>query len=824
MSRKNKSKPGSNPPPAVAAGMGQEGQAEAALAASRFKEAIEHFKALLKRERRPAWLAGLAAAYAGRAEQLVAKDMRKEALALWRTRADACGVPLLAGPYVGWLLQSGEVAQVLVLLRGGTALAPEQQAEIQNQLAAAVLVAPDALLAGLPAESPLLRHRAAAQAALAALAQGDDAALAEALRAIPFRSPYRDLRSLLKAASLLRTDPEQARAALARVPDAGPFARLAAALRVAVLPADEWLAGLRQLDDAGRALVLDLAGCPESQRALVMEIAQADASKPLVLFDLALRHRRALPEAMVRALCLRVLPHAPQRLDSFHAAFGPLPRAERERIMALAGELKHDLDSAVRRWLQFVEQLRADPAAHRRAALVLRRLADNRRFHEDDDTPEGPALRWLEQSLALDPSDREAELRLLRGLREQGDLKRSRTRLDAARARFPDDPGVLLEAVETALAGGAFKKAIGLAKEVLKLDPINPRVRSVIGQAHLSHARKQIEARNPKAARRELDEARSWLRGTAELATLGLLRGLVAESPAEGDALLRQALAELGGPLVGAFHLAVEAERSRMAAQTVLARAGADLDATPDTAQLALLAHALNAARADDRAVRRALDALRPLLQRSAAGAPGSESEQALVCEALHRQAEPDLTRRFAMAALQRWPGQPTFVYFEIAARYQGEPWRMPVREQDRLEKAFEKARAQGDRRAASRLADLLDQSGGGFGRFEIDDEDAFPDGPGDGMRDALEIILAAGGEAQFLDMARRQLGKATFDQMRREIGGSNKQFVRALLELLSIAEHEPVVKPRPVITPPNAARKPWPAPANESQKGLFDD
>src|SRR5258706_13050594 len=97
MSRKKKSKPASTVPAADATGLAQ--HADAALGASHYKEAIEHFKELLKRERRAVWLDGLAAAYAGRAEQLAAKGMVKEALALWRTRSDACGVALLDGPY-----------------------------------------------------------------------------------------------------------------------------------------------------------------------------------------------------------------------------------------------------------------------------------------------------------------------------------------------------------------------------------------------------------------------------------------------------------------------------------------------------------------------------------------------------------------------------------------------------------------------------------------------------------------------------------------------------------------------------------------------------
>ena len=861
MSRKNRPKPGSVSPSATPQA------AEAALAASRYKEAIEHFKALLKRERSPVWLEGLAAAYAGRADQLAAKGMLKEALALWRTRADSCGVPLLDGPYVTWLLQSGDVGQALTLLRGDT-LAPE----VQRQLAPAVLIAPDSSLAGVSAEHPLLRHRAPARAALAAVARGDEAALAEALQAIPFRSPYRDLRSLLKALVLLRTDRAQAAEALARVGDAGGFERLAAALRVAVLPADEWLDGMSRLDEAGRTLVLELQGCPEPQRPLVMALAQSKEKKetkdaketkgkglePLALYDLLVRHRASLPEGLASALCLRVLPHAPRRVDGFAAHFGSLPRGEVERIRALGAELDQDFDWALEHWLACVRQWRTDPATKRRAALVLRRLAGDRRFHEDDDSSD--EQEWLKESLELDPGDREAELRLLRVLREQGDLKQARTRLDAARERFPDDAAVLLEAVRTALASGAFKKAIGLAKQVLAIDPINPQVRSVIGQAHLSHARKQLGSRNQKAARRELEEARAWLRGSAELATLGLLRGLAAEVPAEGDVLLRQALAESGGALAGAYHLALESARVRAPAAAILQRAGARLDATPDIPQLTALAQALNAARADDRDVQRALAHLQPMLKRAATGVRGSESELMLVCEALLRQKQNELTQRFATTALKRWPGRPAFVYFELAGRYLGEPWRMPPREQQRLAQAFDQAQAQDDRRSASRIAELLREAAGfglgGFGGvghfddFEIVDEEDEDEGLAYDPRVIDELLRAAGGESAFLDFLRRQLGKTEFDRLRREIGGSTAHFAAALVEMLAAADGPmpgsmpgrkpgpvpgrmpgPMPGPFPGPVPGNrSAPKPQPAarrrspPPDDEQIGLFDD
>ena len=666
----------------VANGAALASYADAALDASRYREAIEHYKELLKRERRPAWIDGLAAAYAGRAAQLAAKGLVKEALALWRTRADACGRPLFEGPYVGWVVQAGETGQALRLLADTGKLPPEAQAQLETQIAGAVLVAPDSALTRLPPDSPLLRHRAAAQVALAACARGDDTVMAEQLQAIPFRSPYRDLRAILKALVLCRTDLEQAAAALDRVPADGPFEALAAPLRACVLPGQEWVALLRSLDEEGRALVLDVKGCPRERRAFVLELAKLSdgPATAMALYDLLVRYRSALPEGAAAQLCRRLLPHAPERLRAYAASFGSLPLGEQARILALAAELKERPEQAEAQWLRVVECLKADPAERRRAALVLRRLADHRHHRGLDGTPDEAALGWLAQSLELDPEDRETHLKLVRALRSRSDFKRTRARLDAALARFPKDAELLLEAVEIALASGAFKKAAGLAKRVLELDPINPRVRAVVGHAHLSHARKHIEGRNPTAARRELEEAAQWLRATADRGLIKLLGGLIDERAEDGDARLREGLVDLGGTLVGSFHLLLEAWRTKRDPEALLRRVGVAPTTTPAAEEVVALAHALNAAHDGDKALRAALGPLRTMVRRAAA-AQFAEPDQLLVCEALYRRNERDLARRYAEAALRRWPRRPVFVYLKAAAIYGANPWQIPQRE-----------------------------------------------------------------------------------------------------------------------------------------------
>ena len=74
-------------------------------AQGRFREAVAHYKDLVKLEARREWLDGLAAAYQGRARELTAKGMLKEALAIWQNRRKACPDVSPDPQYVGLLFE-----------------------------------------------------------------------------------------------------------------------------------------------------------------------------------------------------------------------------------------------------------------------------------------------------------------------------------------------------------------------------------------------------------------------------------------------------------------------------------------------------------------------------------------------------------------------------------------------------------------------------------------------------------------------------------------------------------------------------------------------
>lgn len=828
--RRHRGTPGSSPLPNADA---LQILAEEALHAARYKEAIEHYKELLKVERNPAWVANLAQAYAGRATQLAEKDMLKEALALWRTRSQICGTSLGQGPYLGWLVQSGDWEQVMGLLSSAESLSAELRAHTEIQLARVALVAPDAVLQKLPPDSPLVQHRAVALGALAAYAAGDHAAMNAHLSNIPFRSPYRDLRAILKAFALLHTDIAQAAAAIDRIPRDGPFEPMAAALRVCVLPGVQWLAALGKLDKETRALVLDIKGCPPEQRLVVSELSML-RDQPVALYDWLVRHRQQFQLSDATQLCLRLLPHVPDRLKTFRANFAPLAAAEHARILALSAELKGNPDQAEENWQDFINStISEEPRQRAQSALVLNHVADSHNHSGKPGELCKHGIDLLAQSLDLDGQDRGTHLKLIRALRMDGTApKELRNRIEKAVAQFPNDPEVLMEAVQSASDSGAHKKAVGLAKRILEIDPINSKVRGIIGQACLSQARKHLIAKKSDGAQRELEEAGRWLRTTSERGAIKLLQVFASEGADKEDALLREAVADLGGGLVGIFHLLLETARTKRNARTFIRRAGADFGATPSTAEVVALAYALNASSDHDKILSGALTPLQEMLIR-ATKLEFTQPEQVLVCEALHRRGERLLSRRYAEAALRRWPGRPIFVCLRAEAIYGDNRRRMPEREILALEDARDLAESQSDKRTASRLDALLP---GTVGDFEMPGQRTglpgfpgfpLPGGPATPAA-AMEALLALGGEDALLEMMRKQLGKRMFEDLRLEIGGSNKQFARRLMEIFANpdallgGDGVPDTRPMPPPKYVPAPRKPRrPAPG---QKDFFDD
>jgi tetratricopeptide (TPR) repeat protein len=843
----------------------QESIALVHLEKGRFRDAVACYKALLKTERRAQWVAGLASAYSGRAQGLADKGMLQEALGLWRSRAELCGTPLWDGPYAAWLIGDGRVAEVLEHLAARRAAlaasaAPDtppdarsadELAALEARLAPALLNAKPATLAQLPAESLLHLHHPLALAALAAYASRDAAAMETALSGISFRSPYRDLRTLLKALVLCETDQDAARTAMQRLPLDSPFAALAVPLRAVLAGGSERLQALARLNSAQQSMALDLLGYRPGVAPLLQALAGADANlTPAALFDLVQRNARELPNDIATQAWQWLAPWATRRGCDSPRLFGSPGKADQECATALAVDIQGDREHAETHWLDAVDMLEANNHSHDRlrAALILRHVALSPAYLSSDGILNPDAQEMLTQSLELDPVDCGVHVRLVQFWRRDGNLKRARLQLDAGLSHFPGDAALLMEAVETAVAGSAFKKAAASARRLLELDPLNRKVRVLVGNAHLSHAAKQIAVSKPDAAKNEILEAASWLTSAADQGRMHLLQAWTEpQGTAERLRLAQLAASTWGGGLAAGWRLVREAQGAfpRVGlpeAAWRLHEAGIDTAQAVTPTDLLELVQVLEQ---EAPLVRKGQD---PLLtwRKSIAALASVSVGQALdadacvrLCEAFSRHQEHDLAEKFASAGRKRWPDRPIFVYHAVAARFGKKGRIQGSKDFDDLEDALRRTHLSKDLRLSSRIEALFEADNpmpdlgglGDFGGFDRPAGRGAPASPfGSGLinpstfREAIKVSIGLDGGKSFLNNARRDLGDALMQQIERECAGDKKLYLSRITDLV-IAEMFGTVERQPPNVPPIITKpKPLDKMPDPGQGNLFNE
>ena len=112
------------------------------------------------------------------------------------------------------------------------------------------------------------------------------------------------------------------------------------------------------------------------------------------------------------------------------------------------------------------------------------------------------------------------------------------------------------------MARNAYKKAVGFARRVLALDPINQPVRQRMIELQLAYARKQMRSGRADLAGKALSQAAEWERADAPSAPLRIGQALVAihgeQNPA-AEGSLREAVQLAGGGTAGWFRAVLEA-------------------------------------------------------------------------------------------------------------------------------------------------------------------------------------------------------------------------------------------------------------------------
>jgi tetratricopeptide (TPR) repeat protein len=747
-----------------------------------FKQAIDLFRRLVKQDGRPEWRDALAEAYAGRARILAAKGMFEEAeIALSKTVAPDGTVrdPLL---YVKCLVKRGQArkATELAVRYVGNDKVPAATTPQLAELAAALwLIAPVPLVLPVDRQSEggkWVEHAAAAQQTLTAWIEGKPPQeIDQLLSRIPLRSPFGALRLILKSLITASDDPARARQLLDGIPLDSPFTSFRLAVEAALPQASaEPVTGLIPSSRAQQVFAVEVKGVSNTTSQTLAQLIKAERNGPGALLSFLVSQAPTLPADEVKSACLNLLPHAPDRLRQFESAFGALSEFEKNRVLALAAEAGNRWERAEQCWriaAQSVEHA-ADTEARLSAGVIYRHLARLTQNHpeiEGEGASEFPNIQYLERSLQADPGHLPAFLELI-GLYRTNTRDKDWHRLVAEAAeRFPEESSILQQAVDSAIARKAYKKAVGFARKLLALDPINQAARQQMIELNISHARKQTRSKRIDVASKELTKAAEWERPGTPSFLLRINQGLVGRELGQeaAEALLRQGVELAGGGVAGWFRASLEhALMNGSEANATLLRQEllrTQQAAVPTKEEILSIVSALsgNHTRETKKAVAGLIFRIRAWLSKGSSLA-WSASEFHPIADMLGRADAYDLLGDYAKLAGRREPGDATWSYYQLVARAKGDSSRLSFSETEKLFEMADDASRRHDFHMANRIQRFIEGpdagprkrssriSGAGLADFDNEDK----------ATDVLSALLSIGLEDTPPDMVKRMIAK----------------------------------------------------------------
>ncbi|MBF0369353.1 MAG: hypothetical protein HQL52_07860 [Magnetococcales bacterium] len=710
------------------------------LAAGQFRQAIENLKSLNKQEPGGQGCELLITAYWGRAKELFDKGLFREAAVTLEQADRLNGARIDTSLLLSAWCNAGLHVKAARLWGEKNTDTPEFSHTPVAELLACLAVVDEEIANALGTDHPVGRHLIHARQAIQALILDRQQEAREATKQIPVRSSLRSLRLLLLGILATRSNPESAMGILERIPvdsPLSPIARVLIPLAQGKQPQPD-----SEGDSEGSAykMALFLEGVEKPAQELLGQIERS-RSRPDRLFSILLNDRWAnlIPEQIGRQICGSLLDQHPRGLSKYNKKFGLLPAWRRHRMAALEEERKGYLDTALDQWQLCVGRLEAEdedlPEAEKgpvRAAL-FRHMGDlankvsqlDEKDHWADSWSEPIAeqrfseIKYLERSLESDPSDRQVYLRLIHLHEKKGNAKQRRQAVQRAVKHFPEDPEVLEAAMNEAFDGGAFKKAVKLAGQILERNPINNPVRRQVVKGHLMHARKKIKSGRQDLAEKELKLAETVERPQIRDGSVQICRGvmaLMAGDKRQADIHMKQARQEANHACVADLMALMEAERiivSQSLFGALKKKLTASLkDTSPEPGLLLDLIERIEASGREPSLNPKAwIPALSTWLNKCAR-LPLPVDQRRLVCHFLadHEGFKP--LGAFAREGIKKWPGDPSFLFFQLFAKYEGDEYRVPYRDLNRLDDAMMEAGSTLDHRTQDRIGHFMYNSG----------------------------------------------------------------------------------------------------------------
>lgn len=685
--------------------------------AGQYKEAIELYKTLLKNSDNSEWRQTLAECYLQRARSFADKGMVKEALVLWENYAQNAAAPHEGRDcYISWLLQTNDMAKAKKALSQLSAQqVDEQYPELAALLGLLIISGKTELEAVLPKDSVFITHLGLVQAALSAYRQNKPEDIESVLKQLPFRSAFRDFRTLMKAALALPESPQQVQTQLAKIPSASPYNRSSQVLT--------------SLTHNGAALVNDLMQFTRPQIQIVetalklskkqvelLDILskQKDNLSDKLKFNLAIQYQTLFDANAAQNYCLTALASYPAGQRDFSKHFGAMDSFEQSRLKALSSERNDDLHGANYYWKQCIAALKTQGSAGNfKIALIMRHIAAH--AGSPDDT-----IDYLTDSLEYDPSDRETYLKILRYYDDHTqDDESFKKWLDKSIKQFPLDVDFLSLAIKASTRRKAHKKAVQYANNLLKIDPVNTFAKQVLLSSHLAHAKKLIRTKKLHLVEQEIRQAESIKLGKRYQTMVAVMRGFfvfVAEDKKKGLQLLGDALEKPDDGLFNShFYLTMEALLLDLAVTPIVkALPPLDKDAVLSQQELLKLTQLIQRYMDDDSGnqtrLHKALDKHKAVIKRSVSRIQ-DEPTLLAICQCLDSIRHFELMRyciKIVWAAQLFW-NKPIWMYYKVYSEANGDPDKCSNMNLYRLQDSLNLARQQNDQRTVMLIDKFLE-------------------------------------------------------------------------------------------------------------------
>ncbi|MCI5145311.1 MAG: hypothetical protein D3923_07205 [Candidatus Electrothrix sp. AR3] len=490
------------------------------LTQGNFAEAIKVFRRLVQETEEQQWAELLLSSFQGRINQLISKEMHKEALVI-SSNMQTFFPGQDIGLYIFLLVQSKQLNKALQHYEvAGDTLTGEQKQIVDETFAALLLSGQDKLLQKITPDSPLCVQFPAAQKALRYYTQGHDSEVLECLQQIPFRSPYKNFRMALKGMLVFHDRKDKARSFFDKIDVNSPF-KILVSPYLQLIEKEEW----NENSVAEKKVIQQLQGLDKAKLKFISSLNK-NCTTPTGFLKFLLTAATAgtyLDSLQIRHLCYRLLAYDPSYIRMYEKKFGPIKdEFEYARLKSLAMEIKNAMHSIII-WQETCNILieRKNSSDSLKIALLHRHIAElmGKEYGVREQREE------LEKSLVYDPNDKETWLTMHKLLQPK---KNEQYRwVNKMLDNFPDDPDVLFLGVEAAVQRSAFKKASGLAGKLLKIDPINQKVRKLLVGAHIKHAHKLAKQKKYVLACKECMHASTFDRENSGLGRIDITHGLL---------------------------------------------------------------------------------------------------------------------------------------------------------------------------------------------------------------------------------------------------------------------------------------------------------